>query len=307
MRIGKALFLLAAAAVLVAPAAAMGTQEPSAGKPIIAVSVLPQQYFVDRIAQGRAQALVLVGPGQSPHSYEPTPQQIAGLGTAATWLTIGVEFEKGILPKVKNLYPRLQIVDTTEGVRFRTLEAHGHEEGEEEHEGEGHTDEADLEGGRDPHIWLGREPAKIQARFVRDVLSRVDPEGASQYSRNYETLVREIDAAFASLAKDLAPLKGKPVFVYHPSFGYFLDEFGIEQVAVELGGKEPTQKVLAELIAEAREHGAKVIFVQPQFSKSAAKVIAASIGGSVVEINPLEADWLGNLKRIGDALKAAAR
>jgi zinc transport system substrate-binding protein len=218
-----------------------------------------------------------------------------------------VEFENGLVPKVKNLYPKLRLVDTTEGVEFRDLEAHSHEDehGHDEGEHEEHGD--DPEGGRDPHIWLGRDAAKSQAGYVRDVLAGIDPSGAAQYARNHDALVRDIDSMFDSLVQSLAPLKGKPVFVYHPAFGYFLDEFGIEQEAVEVGGKEPTQKTLAELIERAREHGAKVIFVQPQFSKSAAKTVADAIGGSVVEINSLDADWLANLKRMGDALKAAAR
>lgn len=306
----KIVLFVLAASVLVVPAMATGTRETAGEKPVIAVSILPQQYFVDRIAQGRAHALVLVGPGQSPHSYEPTPQQVAGLGKAAAWLTIGVEFENRLLPKVKSLFPSLNLVDTTKGVTFRTLEAHSHEEEEEHGEHpEGEHEEQDMhhEGARDPHIWLGREAAKIQAGYVRDVLSAVDPSGAPMYARNHDALVREIDSLFDSLAKSLDSLKGKPVFVYHPAFGYFLDEFGIEQVAVEVGGKEPTQQILVELIAEAREHGAKVIFVQPQFSKTAAKTVADAIGGSVVEINALDADWLENLKRVGAALKAAAR
>jgi len=186
---------------------------------------------------------------------------------------------------------------------LRDLQSHSHEE-EEHAEGE---DEDLHEGGRDPHIWLGREGDKTQAALIRDTLSQIDPAGASIYAQNYTALIRDIDSVFESLAKNLAPLKGKPVFVYHPSFGYFLDEFGIEQVALEVGGKEPTQKSLAELIARAKEHGAKVVFVQPQFSKSAAKTIVDAIDGVVVEINPLDADWLENLKRMGEALKTAIR
>jgi len=291
------------ALVLAAPAVAMGSKESGAGKPIVAVSILPQQYFVQRIAQDRVQALVLVGPGQSPHSYEPTPRQMASLGSAAAWFSIGVEFETALTPKIVSLYPKLRIVDTTKGVLFRDLQSHSHEE-EEHAEGEAE----DLhEGGRDPHIWLGREGAKTQAALIRDTLSQIDPAGASIYAQNYTALIRDIDSVFKSLAKNLAPLKGKPVFVYHPSFGYFLNEFGIEQVALEVGGKEPTQKSLAELIARAKEHGAKVVFVQPQFSKSAAKTIVDAIDGVVVEINPLDADWLENLKRMGEALKTAIR
>jgi zinc transport system substrate-binding protein len=278
------------------------TQASAAGAKArsVTVSILPQAYFVDRIGGGAFKATVLVGPGQEPHSYEPTPRQMAELATSAAWLTIGIDFEKALKPKVAQLYPTLRIVDTTAGVEYRKLEAH-HHEGEE-----GHA-EGEEEEGPDPHIWLGRQAAKAMAANIKNELAALDPAGSSKYEKNYEAFVREVDSTFDALAKDLLPLKGKPVFVYHPAFGYFLDEFGIEQEAVELGGKEPTQKALAELIDEAKEDGAKVIFVQAQFPGSAAKTVAKAIGGVVETIDPLAPDWLANLKRMGAALRKASR
>lgn len=284
----------------VSRAQAAGTQAAQAGT--VVVSILPQAYFVERIGGGDFRATVLVGPGQSPHSYEPTPRQMADLARASIWLTIGAEFEKGILPKARSLYPALLIVDSTVGVKYRTLEAHRHD-GEDARGGAG----AGVEEGTDIHVWLGRQASKAIAANTRDALSRLRPLSSAAYSRNCEALARDIDAVFDSLAKDLAPLKGKPVFVYHPSFGYFLDEFGIAQEAVELGGKEPTQKALAALIDEAKRDGAKVIFVQAQFPAGAAKTVATAIGGAVETIDPLAPDWLENLGRIGAALRKAAR
>lgn len=296
----------AALAVLILAGTAASAQVPR-----VAVSILPQKYFVDRISGGAYSALVLVGPGQNPHSYEPTPRQMADLGSAAAWLTIGVDFENGLVPKVRNLYPRLRLVDTTEGLRFRSLQAHFPDEDEHDPDEDEHGPDEDEhghpEGGRDVHVWMGREGAAAQARRVRDVLTALDPGKAAVYARNHDALVRDIDAVFDDLTETLTPLRGRPVFVYHPAFGYFLDEFGIEQVAVEAGGKEPTQKNLAALIERARRENARVIFVQPQFSKSAARTVAGAIGGVVVEIDDLAPDWLANLKKMGDALKAAAR
>ena len=133
------------------------------------------------------------------------------------------------------------------------------------------------------------------------------PRALKFYAAKCQVLLQDIDEAFDALSKSLAPLRGKSVFVYHPAFGYFLDEFGIKQVAVEVGGKEPTQKSLAELISRARSEGARVVFVQPQFSRSAAKAVADAIGGVVVEISDLDADWLESLKRTGEALRTAIR
>jgi zinc transport system substrate-binding protein len=225
---------------------------------------------------------------------------MASLASSPLWLTIGVDFEKALKPKVASLYPKLTIVDTTIGIKYRQLESHRHEGETAE---AGHAEES----GPDQHVWLGRQSVIAMAGNIRDALSRYDPAGSSTYSKNHDAFVKDINVAFDGLKASLAPLEGKPVFVYHPAFGYFFDEFGIEQEAVETGGKEPTQKALAGLIEEARADGAKVIFVQTQFPVSAAQAVAKAIGGVVEPIDALAPDWLENIKRIGAALTRAVR
>ena len=103
------------------------------GKPSLAVSILPQEYFVQRIAGNLVNTVVLVGEGQSPHSYEPTPSQMASLAKAKAWILSGTDFEQVLEGKVSSLYPNLLVVDGTEGVTFRSLEAHDDHEGHDEH------------------------------------------------------------------------------------------------------------------------------------------------------------------------------
>lgn len=273
-----------------------GSGEKSSGKPLITVSILPHRYFVERISAGRVDVRVLVGLGQSPHSYEPTPRQMSDLSRSSAWIRSNTDFEESLEPKVRAQMPRLRIVDGTAGVAFRKLEAHGHEDVEDE-EDDHHDSNIDR------HTWLGRESAKIFAAHVRDTLIAVDPAGKDVFVANERTLVAEIDATFDSLARRLAPLKGQTVFVFHPSFGYFLDEFGMRQEAVETGGKEPTAKALAALIAMARKEKAKAIFVQEQFPVAAAQQVADSVGAKVVPLNPLDPDWMGNITRMGTALE----
>lgn len=294
---GKGRVIIAFAALVVfasSPLWAAVTQS----LPTVVVSILPQSEFVSRIAGDRVKVLTLVGPGASPHTYEPTPRQMAELSGAAAWFMVGVEFENALLPKVKALYPSLKIVDTSKNVVFRTLEAHSHA-------GETTGATAIDESGRDPHIWLGLDAVKIQLAAIRDALSAMKPADAAYFKANHDTYMKEIEAVFASLKKDLAPLRGATVFVYHPSFGYFFDNFGIIQEAVEVGGKEPTQKTLASLIKLARDDKAKVIFVQKQFPAAAAGTVAKAIGGVVVEIDPLATDWLENIKSMGAVLKSS--
>ena len=291
-------FVIALASALVFMAGTAVYAVGNSAVPTVAVSILPQSEFVSRIAGDKVKILTLVGPGASPHSYEPTPFQMAELSGAVAWFSLGVEFENALLPKVKALYPDMKIVNTAKGVTYRNLESH-------DHTGEPGAAQ-EVVGGPDPHIWLGFEAVKIQLATIRDALIALKPADSVYFRANYDAYRAEIEAVFSGLAKELAPLKGSSVFVYHPSFGYFFDNFGIRQEAVEVGGKEPTQKTLALLIQKARDDGAKVIFVQKQFSTAAARTVAQAIGGAVVEIDPLAPHWLENVKTMGAALKRAS-
>jgi zinc transport system substrate-binding protein len=291
------LLLVLLLALLVTACSRRSGGEAAEGKPLIAVSILPQKYFASRIGGDLIETTVLVGPGQNPHNYEPTPRQISDLAVAKAWVLSGAEFEISLKPKIENLFSGLKIVDGTEGARFRSLEE------QEEHE-DGDDDHLD---GIDRHTWLGRENVKILAGHIRDLFVSIDEPNAAVYHQNCDALVKDIDAVFDSLKIELEPLRGRTVYVYHPSFGYFLDEFGIVQRAVETGGKEPTPRQLALLIEQARQERVTVIFVQAQFPVESARTAAASAGAEIVSLDPLAEDWLANIRLMGEALEKAAQ
>jgi len=271
-------------------------------RPLLALSILPHTWFTQRLAGDLVRTVVLVGPGQNPHSYEPTPGQMKDLAQAGAWVLSGAEFELSLLPKIKGVFSSLAIIDGTAGVSFRMLESDRHND--DDH----NDDEYNLnEFGVDRHTWLGSAPAKILAAHIRDALVLLDPAGEALYNENYIALISEIDDAFASLRVELAPLAGSSVYVYHPSFGYFLDEFNIRQEAVETGGKEPGPRELGRLIAEMKREHIPAIFVQAQFPVNAAQTVAQATGAQLISLDPLSPDWLGNIRVMGAALKNAAQ
>lgn len=268
-------------------------------KPVIVVSIEPQAYLVNRLAGDLVDVLVLVGPGQNPHSYEPSPRQMSDLSKAVLWFTVGVEFETALEPKFASMYPDLVLADTTTNVRYRLLDEHEHEADSAEH------DEADGQG-KDQHIWLGRQAVEAQLGVMRAQLALLLPDKTAQVDESYRGLFADIESAYKKLTALLEPVRGGTVLVYHPAFGYFLDDFGIRQIAVETGGKEPTPKTLAAILEEAKREKATTVFVQAQFPASAASTLADALGGRVVAMDPLAADWLDNLLRMGMAIAGAA-
>ncbi|HOJ99850.1 MAG TPA: zinc ABC transporter substrate-binding protein [Termitinemataceae bacterium] len=290
-----------------------GGKQTKSDKPVVVVSILPHRYFLERIGGDTIQSLVLVGPGQSPHSYEPTPQQMEQLGRARAWIYSNTDFEITLLPRIKKLFPQLKLVDGTAGMKFRSLEAHEHEEEEHDiHEEDSHEEQDEVSSGAegmevDRHTWLGKEGALVFSRHVVETLSELFPAYRSQYEERYHALIQEIEQVFAELRQQLESLAGSKVYVFHPAFGYFLDEFKLQQVAVETGGKEPSPQALAALIKQAQQDKPRVIFVQAQFPTASAEALAKSIDAVVLPLDPLAPDWLLNIKKMGAALSESLK
>lgn len=263
------------------------------------VSILPQEFFVARIGGPHVIVDVLVGPGQEPHTFELTPKAMTSLAQADLFFTLGLPFEQVIVKKLARTNHKVKIIDTTRGVTFLELrdeDAHDHH----------HAHKSDAkESAEDPHIWLDPSLVKIQAANIAQALATQDPAHANDYQANLTAFQRELDELDAELVAALKPYKGQKFYVYHPAFGYFAARYGLLQAPVEVGGKEPTAKQIAQLIKSAKENGIKIIFVEPQFSTKGAEIIAKAIGGTIVPIDPLSKDYLNNMRAIGAAIRGA--
>ena len=268
------------------------TGDGTEGKLAINVSILPQAYFVERIAGDLASVHVMVSPGDDPHLYEPTPNQMRALSEANLYISIGVEFENAWLPRFKSANPNLTIVDSTIGVDRipMTISYQGEEAGEP-----------------DPHIWLSPVLVKVQAQNITQGLIRVDPTHADIYQANLTVFLKDIDDLDADIRKRFKGLEGRHFMAFHPAWGYFADAYGLEMIVIEAGGQEPGAEGLAKTIDLAQQYGIDVIFSQKESSSKNAEAIAAEIGARVVTLDPLARDWLENMQTMADAFEDALK
>ena len=272
-----------------------------AGNPVRAfVSILPQKYFVEQIGRKRVHVQVMVRPGASPATYEPRPGQMADLSKADLYFSIGVPFEKAWLGRIKAANPRMRVVATDQGIEKLAMASHHHreEDGEPPAPGGGHHRGHAPHGIPDPHIWLSPPLVKIQVRSILAALQQVDPAHGDLYEANAAKFVSEIDALDADLRRQFSPRQRMRFMVFHPSWGYFARAYGLDQIPIELEGKDPKPAQLQKLIAHAREDGIRVVFVQPQFSARSAALIAGEIGGRVAVADPLAENWAQNLRTV---------
>ncbi|SLM29196.1 ABC-type zinc transport system, periplasmic binding protein [Desulfamplus magnetovallimortis] len=286
------------------------------------VSIEPQAYFVERIGGKMVDVHVLVPPGKSPATYAPTPSQMLKLTEAKLFFTIGVPFEKALMPKIKKITGGLEIVDTTKGIELMPFHisesSHGHHEESDAKEKEQSSEHQNAEDEKsedehhhtdalDPHIWMNPLLVKIQAATILDALLKYAPEHKAQLSQNFNKFMDDLDKLHLKIKDALAPLEGETIFVYHPVFGYFAREYGLKQLAVERGGKSPRGKELLNFITEAKNNNVHVIFVQPQFDQNTANKIATAIKGVVVPLDPLARNYIENLENMASTIKNSLR
>ncbi len=259
------------------------------------VSVQPLAYFVERVGGEHVDVRVMVGPGQSPATYEPTPKQMARLTNSDVYFAVGVPFEARILPQIERAVPALEIVHTqlhhhvsARATRRVPAASDGYHTGE-----------------RDPHVWLSPGFAKELVNSIERTLVRLDTAHAKTYRKNALTLESDLDALTRDVRAALTPHDGKAMYVFHPAFDYLVGPFGIRQIAIEKGGALPGSRHVATFIDSARSGRASAVFVQPQFSSTSAGNVAAAIGAELVTLDPLSRDYLNNVRKMTARIDAA--
>ena len=241
----------------------------------VVVTILPQADFVESIGGEKVDVTVMVPPGASPHTYEPTPSQMAALSRARIYVKVGsaIDFELVWMEKLLPVNKDMMVIDCSQGIELQG-----------EH------------GTLDPHIWMSPLKAKAMVQNICDGLSTIDPENSGYYRQNCDAYLEKLTQLDSDIKAGLTGIKDRYIMVYHPAFGHFAQEYNIAMLTIEEEGKEPRPAGLARLIEQAREHDVKVIFTSPQFNPQSARVIADAIGGRVVSIDPLARDYIMNMR-----------
>jgi len=259
----------------------------------VAVSLPPQAWLVERLGGERVTVSVLLPPGTSPATYELSPQQVVALDRARLFVAVGhpaFPFERQVLGRLLGHRRDLTVVEMTGHLGALTLPGHGHGEEPE---------------GIDPHVWTAPQTMLAAAEGVAAALARLDPAHADAYRANLDDLRRQIAELDRELAARFAAAPGRRFWVLHPAWGYLARQYGLEQVALESGGKEMSAARLVATTEQARREDVRVIFVQRGFSDRTARALAREIGARVVELDPLARDWPGNLRRVAAKLAPA--
>lgn len=277
---------LTAALAIALIGCACGAGDPGETPPslTVATSIPPHAWLIERIGGDDVVVQTVLRPGESPTTHQPSDLQVSRVLSGRVFFRAGVPFESGAW--FRALEGHLDVVDLRSGVATRIMAAHGH--------GAGDTDHAVA--AVDPHIWLSPRRLMVQARVITEALQQMDPDHASDYEARLTELISDLEELDAWIADSLAPLEGRAFVVFHPSWGYFADDYGLRQIAIEIEGKEPTDAELTRIQEETTALGISVVFVQPQIAGKSAQAIAGVLGARLETLDPLAPDIIANLR-----------
>ena len=285
----------------------------------VSVSVIPQAYFVEKIAGDLAEVNIMVQKGKSPETYEPSVKELQNLSKSQLYFNIGMPFERAWMKRFLGVNPKMKIiqplksgelekynVDSAKNAESSAKSAessadsatHAHENhahndldshAHENHSHDSHENHAHL-----PHIWLSFILSKAHARQISDALCEVDSANCATYQANLEILLKEISDLHAHF-KAVFKGKGGAFLVYHPAFSYIASELGLREFSIEVDGKDAKIAHTREIFTIIKKHNIKSIFIQPQFSSKNAKIIANEASLAIKIADPLAKNWSENI------------
>jgi zinc transport system substrate-binding protein len=247
-------------------------------KPLVLVSVAAYQEIVQEMAGEDIDVRSVVPPGMSFHTFEPTPSLIQSLYTADLWLIIGDPFEKKILSALQSTQHPPNLIDLRQGLEtLHDTACHGCSEG------------------ADPHIWTSPRMMKLQLTTIRNGLTSIFPTKKEGIEERYLELQRRIDNLIGEADERLAGQQGKLIVIAHGAFGYLCRDFGLEQRAIETGGKEATARSLYDLLQEAKQKGVTTIFSLKQYPKKGIDRVAEALHAKVIELDAYQSDYFSGM------------
>lgn len=241
-------------------------------KLIVFVSVLPQADFVKQLGGDKVEVNVMMPPGANEHNYEPDSGQLKALSKADLYVKVGrLPFEDAWMERLTAANKDMLVVDSSNSIEL--------------------VDD-------NPHIWLSPRLVKLQAKGITAAMVKLDPQNRDYYQQRNESFLKQLDSLDQEMAKLLQNVRGKSFLVYHPAWGYFARDYGLKELGIEEHGKEPGAGEMSRIIDYAKQNHIKTVFASTQHSTRSAEAVAAELGGKVVVLDPLPADYVDNMRQV---------
>jgi zinc transport system substrate-binding protein len=259
---------------------------------LVSVSILPQKYFVEKIADNYVKVNVMIPPGMSPASCDLQTEQLKKLYNSSIYFAIGhLPFETTHLYPVLDEHKNIKLINHSDNIPLL--------EGSCNHSQDDHNHVHSV----DPHIWMSTENAHFIIWDIYKALANEYPEKQDFFRENAEKFDDSIKNLNTEIISALKDKSHRSFLIYHPALTYFADEFNLEQISIENEGKEPSPAHLQEIIEDVKAKDIHIVFIQSQFDEENAKAVAKETNCEVIGIDPLNPDWTAEMKRLTEILQ----
>ncbi len=281
--------LMAVLVIMLGVMAGCGQRERK--EAVVSVSILPVQYFIDRLTNHELEVNVMVPQGASHGTYSPSARQMQRLSDSGIYFRIGsLGYEQAFIRRLNELNPEMKEVNLSNHVELIRGMPIVH--GDHVHEG-----------GVDPHIWISPAVMLSLLPVIKDALVEVYPEYQETVEANYPALYADVERSHLQMQEITQSISQKRFMIFHPALTYLARDYGMEQVSIEHEGKEPSPGQLSQLIREARAESIPVIFIQEEYDKRNAELVADETGAQIIQINPLSYDWIKEMNDLMEVFK----
>lgn len=261
------------------------TTKSDSDKKTIFVTITPMQSIIEEITAGDFDIEVIVPKGASPETFEPTPKQVTSFSDAELIFSTGlIDFEQSLVQRIDD---DAEVVNLSNGIE---LIAGSCSHGNHQHKH-----------GVDPHIWTSPRALRTMVTNAHKAIMAHYPDSV-KYTEATGRLLERINKLDNYCATRIKAEGVEAMMIYHPAYTYYARDYGIEQIAIEHDGKEPSLRQTTALIEKVKEHGVKAILRQPQYSEDKVRAIANDAGAEIITTDPLAEDILGEIERVTEII-----
>jgi zinc transport system substrate-binding protein len=245
----------------------------------VVATIAPLADFAKQVGGNKVEVTLLLPPGASPHTYEPTPKVVREISQARLFLKIGSGLEFWADRMLQAASANIGIVDSSAGVDLIKGISHSHDHAHQRRDEQANTD---------PHIWLDPLICMEIIAKIETALSKADPANESYYKSNASAYTEKLRRLDREIAEKTKLFRNREYVTFHSAWNYFSRRYGLKVAAVieESPGKEPAPRHVKEIIEILKGLNTRVIFAEPQFSPKIAETIAREAGAKVLFLDP---------------------
>ncbi len=225
---------------------------------------------------------VLLPLGTDPHTFNPTPRDMAAVSDAQVIFANGAGLEVFLTNMLKNAGTSTPVVAVSDGITLRHLAT--------DQPGPTPPPGQQENNGNDPHTWFSPINVQVWVQNIDQALSSLDPAHAADYkarAADYDQKLTQLDAWIKQQVAQIPPANRKLV-TDHLAFGYYADRYGFEQIGAVIPSfstaAQPSAQDMAQLEDAIRSQGVKAVIISNTINDALAQRVASDTGVKLVTL-----------------------